>query len=343
VDIIAQSREIYSRFCDDVSREIFENRVLHYLTYNHRFFEETVYIQYPEYRSFMKKYSKLVLYGAGIWGEQVAQHLSDRVIAICDSDRAKHGTFVSGHKVISPYELVQKHFGTDVGIFISVVDDELKSEIKGILVESGFPEDQVFHINKTQYFDDSVFMPDIIDRHISEEVFVDAGSYDFNSSLKFVKWCNGAYKKIIAFEPNPEQFPVCMEKSRSVSNAIVYPFGLWNENTELIFDTTSFSINARISDDLNNYTKIKTRKLDDLLKGEKATFIKMDVEGAELKALKGAESTILVYHPKMAICVYHKIEDIIEIPAYILSLHNDYKFYLRQYSLWGTEVVLYAI
>jgi FkbM family methyltransferase len=169
-----------------------------------------------------------------------------------------------------------------------------------------------------------------------EEVFVDAGCFDFATSLNFIKWCGGKYKKIIAFEPDPIQYPICVENSKNINNAVIYPYGLWNEKATLSFDDTGC-----ITNDLKeNIVEIKTVKLDDILNGEKATFIKMDIEGAELNALKGAKQTILKYRPKLAICVYHKPEDIWEIPAYILSLRNDYKFYLRHY--WY-DTVLYAI
>ncbi len=69
----------------------------------------------------------------------------------------------------------------------------------------------------------------------------------------------------------------------------------------------------------------------------------MDIEGSELKALEGATETIRKYKPKLAICVYHKPEDIIEIPKKILELNPNYKLWLRHYSYVDTETVLYAI
>ena len=68
----------------------------------------------------------------------------------------------------------------------------------------------------------------------------------------------------------------------------------------------------------------------------------MDVEGAELKSLMGARRTITRDHPRLAISVYHTLEDIYEIPCYILSIVPEYKFYLRHYCSRDYETVLYA-
>lgn len=73
------------------------------------------------------------------------------------------------------------------------------------------------------------------------------------------------------------------------------------------------------------------------------TFIKMDIEGSELEALKGAKETIKQFKPKLAICVYHKKEDLLEIPQYILSLNPGYKLFLRNAASIPTDVVLYAL
>ena len=61
-------------------------------------------------------------------------------------------------------------------------------------------------------------------------------------------------------------------------------------------------------------------------------YIKLDVEGAELETLQGAAKTIVRWKPKMAICVYHKPEDLWTLPKYIKSLRADYEFQFRHHT-----------
>jgi hypothetical protein len=73
------------------------------------------------------------------------------------------------------------------------------------------------------------------------------------------------------------------------------------------------------------------------------TFIKMDIEGAEKEALRGAKGVIKRNKPKLAICAYHKPEDVYVLPQAIMAIRDDYRFALRQHvdGLWDT--VLYAV
>ena len=69
----------------------------------------------------------------------------------------------------------------------------------------------------------------------------------------------------------------------------------------------------------------------------------MDVEGSELEALRGSIKTIRKYQPKLALSLYHKPEDIIEIPIFLEGLGLGYKYYLRHYQTRMEETVLYAV
>lgn len=82
--------------------------------------------------------------------------------------------------------------------------------------------------------------------------------------------------------------------------------------------------------------------MDSLIE-EKVSFVKMDIEGAEAIALKGAKNHILNDHPKLAICCYHKPEDLWKIPEQVMAIRNDYRLYLRHYTDGLHESVMYFI
>jgi hypothetical protein len=115
---------------------------------------------------------------------------------------------------------------------------------------------------------------------------------------------------------------------------------VWNETTELKFNSEG-TMASCVSDAGNTIVEVDT--IDNILQGQRATFIKMDIEGAELNALKGAEQTIKKYKPKLAICVYHKADDFTTIPQYIKSLVPEYKLYFRVHRCSPQESVLYAV
>jgi FkbM family methyltransferase len=74
----------------------------------------------------------------------------------------------------------------------------------------------------------------------------------------------------------------------------------------------------------------------------KIDFIKMDIEGAELLALQGTRQTLSRFKPKLAICVYHRLEDFFDIPDYLNSLNLGYRFFLRHFTIHAEETVLFA-
>ncbi len=87
---------------------------------------------------------------------------------------------------------------------------------------------------------------------------------------------------------------------------------------------------------------IEITSLDDEI-AEKISFIKMDIEGMEAEALKGASGHIREDYPILTICVYHRDNDMFELPRLIDGLHEGYRMYLRHYEPRPYETVLYCI
>lgn len=206
----------------------------------------------------------------------------------------------------------------------------------------GIPKERIVRVDKLidelerkTYFD----LPNL--PHEKDEIFVDAGGYDGGSSKNFAEWAR-SFKHIYAFEPDPQNISVCEETLQVIpaGKATVLPYGVWQEKGILRFRSDG-TIWSSIESDGN--LRVPVTSIDEELGEEHLTFIKMDIEGSELSALKGAEQSIRNNHPKLAISIYHRPEDIFTLPALLLTYHPDYKFYLRHYSLGSVDTVLYAI
>lgn len=175
------------------------------------------------------------------------------------------------------------------------------------------------------------------------EVFIDAGAHDGATSQDFCDWTKGSHSKIYMMEPDPLMFEIMKEyaKIKKIKNAIPVNCGAYSFTGELRFKEDSSTGSSAISE--TGETLIQAVSIDDMLGGDEATFIKMDIEGAEMEALIGAKKTIEKYNPRLAISVYHKEDDLWEIPYYILSEYPGYQIYLRHYSLTTNETVMYAV
>jgi len=170
------------------------------------------------------------------------------------------------------------------------------------------------------------------------EVFVDAGAYDGQTSVEFIKKCP-KYKSIYLFEPSDENLTLAKENLKKFSNVNFISKGLSNQKDTLRFDTDSGSASS-ISE--NGTVEIDVDTLDALV-NEKVTFIKMDIEGAESFAIEGMKNHILNDYPKMAISVYHKVDDLWKIPEQILAIRDDYDLYIRHYTEGTDETVMFFI
>ena len=104
----------------------------------------------------------------------------------------------------------------------------------------------------------------------------------------------------------------------------------------------AMNIHINNEDDLVEYD-VPIKRLDDVIsEGESVTFIKMDIEGSEYKALEGARKIITKNKPVLAICIYHRLEHFLEIPLLIKSMNPEYNLIMRHHIDTTCDAVLYA-
>jgi FkbM family methyltransferase len=188
-----------------------------------------------------------------------------------------------------------------------------------------------------EFKEDKQYFEEFLDLKYDNESFIDVGMFDGFTSSEFIKKCPN-FKFIYGFEPGKSNFDKCMNVFKEYSNVEIFNSGLSNRNQLLKF--TELGSESKI--DEFGEIEIKVDKLDNF-NIQSATFIKIDIEGGEKEALEGAKNTILKYHPRLAVAVYHNPLDFIEIPELVLSIRSDYDIYLRHYTETIYETIMFFI
>jgi FkbM family methyltransferase len=155
----------------------------------------------------------------------------------------------------------------------------------------------------------------------------------------------GKVDEMACFEPDPNQFRLTAEylsahHERIARRVTAIPCAVYSHDAIRPFTYSDTSFGSRILE--SGIDRIQCVSIDNVLPGFNPTFICMDIEGAEIEALKGAEKTIKTSCPDMGICVYHSPSHLWEIPLYLYNLGVGYRFYLRNYTGLTGETVLYA-
>jgi FkbM family methyltransferase len=182
-----------------------------------------------------------------------------------------------------------------------------------------------------QYFDEALPLGD-------SEVFVDCGGFDGDTVLQFCAR-TGSHKHIFCFEPSPANFNRAQQRLAEVGNLSLIPLGVSDRKGSLCFDPGGGSASYVT---LEGSISVDVVTIDEYIP-DRVSYIKMDLEGWELPALKGGRRHITEDHPKLAIAVYHKASDFWQIPEYVFSIRNDYQVYLRHYSEGWSESVMYFV
>lgn len=283
--------------------------------------------------------TEIVIFGCGEYGKrnkEVLEFCGLSTKYFCDSNY--YGSIVEGIPVISVDEMIEKSGMNDLVIIGSI---KYGKEMVNILLQQGYPENKIVEpkhsgvlwgMLEKQYFD-------YFDCG-QQEVYVDAGAYDGYTVMDFLSWTKGNYKKIFVFEPLPHMYKMICNRFRTedIHDIVISECAVWDKDEKLNFceDKEASRIKPQ------GTTVVDGRAIDGSVGNEEVTYIKMDVEGSELRALMGAKNTILRCKPKLAICIYHKSYDVIELALYILSLVPEYKLGIRHYATNMCETVLYA-
>lgn len=342
INMVKTSDIVLSHIQDELSKEVYRSRIA-FNNGSMEALEKIIPAGGDNLIEFMNThYEHLYIFGAGILGSVFVRMWGWKYSfrGFIDNDEKKHGKRIDGISVAGLKETIEKS-GKEIAVI--VVNKLFYEEIRKQLCSENINNKNIFilgelysELKRAQYFDLKE-----LDKNIRER-FVDCGALDGTTSTNMYEWYRGHVDKIWLFEPDAQSVQKCranMEKIK-FQNYEVIEKAVYSMKTQLHFHSLGTGSSA-----INPEGKmiVNTISLDEAIGEEKPTFIKMDIEGAELEALKGAKEIIQRDRPKLAICVYHKPEDINAIPELLLEYNSDYKFYFRHYSVADNETVLYAL
>jgi FkbM family methyltransferase len=176
----------------------------------------------------------------------------------------------------------------------------------------------------------------------ANEVFVDLGAYTGDTVENYLDTYTG-YKKIYCYEIVPQIFLKLKQNLEQYPNIDCREKGVGDKKgTLFITDEEPADTMHKLAD--KGKVEVLVVTLDEDIT-EPVTFIKMDIEGGEQKAILGSRNHIQATHPKLAISVYHNNEDIWKCARMIDDIDPGYTFYLRYGggNYYPSECVLLGI
>lgn len=230
-----------------------------------------------------------------------------------------------------------------INLLKNCLADQRSKDVVDAIVEkknSGFMDyTDIKEWTGTEYFLEEFWRP----AKDGKEVFIDGGGYTGDTIEEFIKWTKGNYQRVYSFEPQKDKNQIIRDSLWKWGEGKVrlYEYGLWSCRTSLSFQNGDNMYSGKIVDQEKEGCVIETVALDELI-DERVTFLKMDIEGAEAEAIKGAKNIIQKDKPKLAICIYHKPNDLWEIPLMIHELVPEYKMYIRHMGIRCYGTILYA-
>jgi FkbM family methyltransferase len=192
-------------------------------------------------------------------------------------------------------------------------------------------------VSHTIYFPDDIASP-------QDEVFVDAGAYDGDTIRTLLARTPGQGSEVIAFEPDPLNFAKLNRYVDTLPEEVkrrieLHSMGLGSKHETVFFEGSGTSAATVASSGV----QVAIAPLDELIGDRRITYLKMDIEGAELDALQGARNCIQRNTPLLTVCSYHKQDHLWRIPLLIHSICDRYRFFLRPHLLEVWDLVCYAV
>lgn len=352
-DSFADMQRMYNMLYDDLSRSIFQIRLLFDIDPSlDTYFDlaalsgictrQAIEAEYKWIQELVHAQTPIYLYGAAVQGKlwyQMLEKCNVNIKGFIDKKYDELKTFcdlpVYGPQFALSDEVLQQNS------IILVTSIAFQKEIYDSLITDGVPASSIIQsvknlidLSEQEYFDFFSFAP-------LGGAFVDGGSVGCDATLRFMQLSQGSYSEIYIFEPDKKNAQQCREVAicSNLRDTFVIEAALGDKCMSVRFSEKNSSSSCI---DSSGNSQIDMVTLDAVLKDKTVSFIKMDIEGSELSAIQGGKKIIQRDRPMCAICVYHRYGDMLTIMSQLRELVPEYQFALRHYTNTQLETVLYA-
>ena len=188
----------------------------------------------------------------------------------------------------------------------------------------------------SEYFDKEVI------QLTDNEVFLDCGGYNGDTIEAFLKVTNGKFEHIYSYEPEENNFKILndyVSKLEQKDKITTINAGVYYKNKTFYLHGEGVGVSC--THEVTN-RKAEVVSIDESIT-HIPTFIKMDIQTFEVQALLGGMNNILKHKPKLAISIYHKFDDLWNIPLLLKQWLPEYKLIMRHYGSTQEETIIYAI
>lgn len=271
-----------------------------------------------------------------------------RVNEIIWTDTSSH--FWMKPRIFSVPRSYYMEYDADLTTFYNLLQDDLSKKCMVSFVNQRISGDYTYSDGLVANTEEEYFPKEFL-KAKKDLVLVDCGAFDGDDTVRFFNMCDRldvTRGGSVVIEPDKKNLSLLKSKLSDFSDSVkIVNKATSNVDGKILAFADGGAMGSGFAED--GLEKVETITIDTLYNCEKNFFegkypiLKMDIEGAELETLQGASHFINDCKPMLSICVYHKPEDIIDIPKYILSLNPSYRLYLRRYSSGFRDTVLYAI
>lgn len=253
-------------------------------------------------------------------------------------------------------------------LFSILKDDASKSAVKNMLrsyttffrPRSFFWEKAADRQCKTYHFttedgykvcgvENQYFLSDLFNLEREDSVYLDGGAFTGDTIRQFVTATNGKFEQIYAFEPDEKNCAILkeqVEKAGLLQRVKVFQMGMDCKDDRVQFSSSDASAHrgcAHIDESGDcEISVVNTAVFLKMHADQPLTFMKLDIEGKEADVLKNMADYLKEHKPDIAISIYHRLEDLWELPLFIKSLSSDYEIAIRHNTNYFTETVCYA-